>query len=288
MKHLLRSGLLALLPLLSFSSPSSALALRPQEKAQDKAQELPSAREIVDRYATVAGLKTGFDKTHSQHIKGTFSLAAMDVHGSMESWSAKPDKHISSIEMGGFGKIVTGFDGKVAWMVQPMVGPRILSGTELMTTKIEAVYDGALKASDLYESMKTVGKKTFEGKECYDVELVVKPLDGMDAAKTREVRTSHEYYEIASGFLIGSEGRQEGEMGGGPYVQVVSDYKDFGGMMVATKTRSRASGQEFVLTVDSVEFDTADANTFALPLEIQKLLEAQAAKPATPAAPKPQ
>src|SRR6185369_12258086 len=100
-----RSGLLALLPLLSFSSPSSALAPRPQEKAQDKAQELPSAREIVDRYATVAG-----------------------------------------------------YDGKVAWMVQPMVGPRILTGTELMTTRIEAVYDGALKTSDRYESMKTVGK----------------------------------------------------------------------------------------------------------------------------------
>lgn len=283
MKHSLHASLLTLASLLASAPLAAAAAPRP---LMLQGEALPAAREVIDRYVTATNLKTGIEKTSSLHIQGTFSMPAMGLTGATDIWSAKPNLRVASIEMGAFGKMLTGYDGKTAWMTHPMMGARILSDTEFLQAKLEAAYDSGLKAAENYESLKTVGRQTFEGKDCYKVEVVAKALAGMDAAKTLPARTSHEYYEVSSGLMLGSEGRTEGEMGGGPFTVLFSDYKDFGGQLLPTKTRHRQSGQEVMLEVGTVEFDTASEATFAPPLEIQKLVEAAAAKPK--AAPKPQ
>ncbi len=285
MKSLLRPRRLILACVLAFPPLAAAQA----QRTPAEGDPLPSAREIVDRFATATSLAKTVEKTNSTHVKGTFSLPAMNLNGPMETWKGKPNLQMATIGMGPVGTVTTGFDGKTAWMVQPMMGARLLSGTELMQAKLEADYDGGLKQGDTYESMRTVARKPFEGIDCYEVELIAKPLDGMDPASTLATRTSLEYYEVASGLLVGTSGRQEGEMGGGPVTSIVSDYKDFGGQLLATKTKVRASGQEFVILIESVEFDTATPTTFTPPVEIQRLIEA-AATPKAPAkeAPKAQ
>ncbi len=278
MKHLSPARLPALafaLAPLSFLAPATLPIAHAQEG-------LPSAREIVDRFAAVTHLGEFLDKTSSMHVKGSFAMEAMGLKGAAEIWSAKPDRRFVSMEMGPFGTVVTGYDGQTAWMTHPMIGARILAGTELLQAKLEAGYDERLKTGAGYESMTTLGREPFEGKECFKVEILARPLEGMEAESTRAVRTSLEYYELASGLLIGTSGRQEGELGSGPFTQVFSDYKDFGGCLMATRTLVRQAGQEIVLTLESVDFDTATAATFALPIEIQKLVEASAAKPADP------
>ena len=282
MKHLLRSRLPAFFATLSLLAPGAAAA-----PARQQAEALPSAREIVDRYAKVTNLAATLGRTSSMHVRGSFSLPAMGMNGAMEVWSAKPNKRWASMEMGAFGQVLTGYDGTTAWMTQPMMGARILSDAELMQAKLEAAYDSGLKPDSHYESMRTLASQSFEGKECHKVELVARALDGMDAEKTRAARTSVEYYEIATGLLVGSEAWQEGEMGAGPVTTIFSDYKELGGQLQPTKTRMKVSGQEFVLTVDSDEYDTATETTFAPPAEIQKMIEAAAAKPAA-GAPKAQ
>jgi len=254
-------------------------------RAQDG---LPSAREIVDRFAEVTHLCESLAKTSSLHAKGSFAMEAMGLEGAAEIWSAKPDRRFVSIEMGAFGAMVTGYDGRTAWVTHPMMGTRVLKGPELLQVKLEAAYDSALKPGHVYESLQTLGRETFEGKDCYKIEAVARPLEGMDAESTRAVRTTIEYYEVASGLLISSTGRQEGEMGGGPYTSLYSDYRDFGGQLMAAKTRVRQAGQEFTLTIESVEFDMASDARFALPVEVQKLVEAAGARPPAPPAPKPQ
>jgi hypothetical protein len=281
MNHLLRPSLLAVLAISSFSPAAAAHVHGVQSEA------LPSAREVIERHVTAAKLKPRVETTKSMHVVGTFSVPAAGINGTMDTWHAKPDLHYATVELGGFGKMVAGYDGKTGWMIQPMMGARILSGTELMQAKLEAEYDSALKPESRYESMRTVGRETFEGKDCYKVELIVKPQGDLDAEKTKAARTTKEYYEVATGLLLGSEGYQAGEMAEGPITSVFSDYKDFGGQLMAAKTVVRTGGQELVLTVDKVEFDTAGADTFAPPAEIRTLVEADAAKAASAGAPKP-
>jgi hypothetical protein len=268
--------LIRLLSLLLLAAPSAF--------AQDASAAMPSAREVIDRHAKACNLTEVLAQKHSMHVLGKFSMAAMGIEGTAEIWSAKPAMRKTSMVMGNFGQMVTGYDGKVAWMTHPMVGARIAKGTELLQSRLEADWNAALKTGGQYESLRTVGRESFEGKECWKVEVVAKPLEGMDPQATLEARTSFEYYEIEGGLLIGTKGKQESDLGSGPFTQIFSDYKDFGGMRMATKTTVRQSGQEIVLQLDSVEFDTLDEAFFKLPADVQTMLDAasKAPEPATP------
>jgi hypothetical protein len=254
------------------------------QEAAAATQTLPSAREIFDRFVEVTHAKDVLATKTSMHVVGRFEMPAMQMKGAMEAWSAKPNLRLTSIEFGTFGKAIQGYDGKVGWMTHPMVGARVLEGGDLLQFALEADFDAVLKNPERYESLKTLGTESFEGKNCYKVELVAKPLEGMDAAKTKQMRTSLEFYEVDSGLLAGTKGYQESDMGAGPTMSVASDYKDFGGQLMAAKTTMKTGGQEFLLLFDSVEYDTATDATFALPKEIQDVLASRAAK----SAPKPQ
>jgi len=240
----------------------------------------PSAREVIDRFVQVTHAAGILAQKRSMHVQGRLSMGATGISGTIESWRAKPDLFRDSMEMTGVGTLVTGYDGKNAWMVHTLLGGRILHGTELLQSKADAAWDAALKTDASYESMRNLGRRKFEGKDCWAVEVVLRPLPDMDPEKTRDVRTSIEYYELESGLLIGRTGRQESELGGGPYTTVLSDYRDFGGQLLAARTVLRQSSIEVELTFDKVEYDTASETEFDPPPEIRVLLQAEA-KPKT-------
>ncbi len=256
---------------------ASASAPRAQQGAARAPQTLPSAREIIDRFNEVTHTKAMIETTKSVHVRGRMSIPAFEIEGPLEIWSAKPNLQLMQVD---FGKQIglnrSGHDGSVAWSIHPMSGgPKLREGVDLLQAKLEAAYDSSLKSPDLYESIKTVGRGTFEGKDCYQVEVVLKPLAGMDPVKTRSVRTRVEHYEVESGLLRGASGVQATDQGSAPYTQTASDYKKFGVQLVPTKSRIKVNGQEFAITIESVEFDTVDRKVFALPPEIRKLTAAK-------------
>ena len=53
---------------------------------------------------------------------------AMGVSGPFEAWFVKGAGYTYSIELAGIGTILQGYDTKVAWSVDGMRGPRLLSG----------------------------------------------------------------------------------------------------------------------------------------------------------------
>jgi hypothetical protein len=244
-------------------------------------QPLPTAREVIDRHAAVCKLREALASTRSMHTRGKVTIAARGIEGTVETWSAKPALNRSSIELGAAGSVLGGYDGRVGWMLHSALGASVFQGTDLLQSELEADWDAALKEGDAYESLRTVGRESFEGRECWKIEVVARPLPGMDAEATREARTAHEYYEIETGFLAGTKSRLEGELGSVLTTTVVSDYREFGGRLLATRTRVRQAGQESVVTLESVEFDTVDPGLFRLPPEIQRLLAAKPA-PLTP------
>ena len=255
---------------------SSAPAQRAQEGT--RATALPSAREIVDRFVEVTNARKMVETTTSTHVKGNMSIRALGVVGTMEIWSAKPDRIVTQVDYGKrIGLDRSGYDGSVAWSIQPGSEPKLSEGVELLRAKLDAAYDSSLKSPALYESIRTVGRGTFAGTDCYQVEEVLKPLAGMDAAKTRSARTRVEYYEVESGLLRGASGVQTSDRGNAPFTQTVSSYRKFGVQLAPTEIRVAVNGQEIVIQIDSVEFDTVKPEVFALPPEIRKLAAARPA-----------
>ena len=104
----------------------------------------------------------------------------------------------------------------------------------------------------------------FEGAECYEVKLV--RTTGFEYT---------EFFNLKTGLLAGMKMNATSQMGTIPVVQVVSDYKNFGGVLTPTMTRQQMMGLESEMTIPSITFDPVDPKAFDLPPAIAALARQQ-------------
>ena len=191
------------------------------------------------------------------------TVAGSGITGALEIYSAKPDKSLVRINLGGIGEVVEGFDGVHAWSISPVTGPALTRGKELEEKKFDANFYSDLHEGR-YASMKTLEKTTFDGRPCYKVSLVMK--NGSEDI---------DFYDVQTGLKAGAIVTREAQMGMGPMAvtQVVLDYKKFGGLLVPTTLKQTAMGVEQELKLTAVEFDNVPASTFEPPAQIKALLK---------------
>lgn len=226
-------------------------------------QALPSAAEVLGKHTQAIGGAAAVRKHTARRITGRFELPAQGIGGPLEVLSAAPDRLLLRIQLAGLGEMVRGYDGKVGWSIDPAVGPRLLQGAELDELRYSADFYVDLYDPATYKSMTVVERGTFDGRDCYTVKLV-RP-SGFEA---------FEMFDASSGLRAGGRMSSTSAMGTVPSVTtVVADYKDFGGVLVATRLTQRAMGLESVLTIEKVDHAPLPADTFALPQAITALLE---------------
>jgi hypothetical protein len=63
-------------------------------------------------------------------------------------------------------------------------------------------------------------------------------------------------------------------MGDLPITVVMDEYKDFGDVKLATRSTTKVMGQVQVITIESVEWNTAKDDAFAMPAEIKAMQDA--------------
>lgn len=245
------------------------------------AEELPSARSVVDRFLEKTKVRSVLEKHESAHVSAKFTLLGMEIEGELDAYSKKPDLLYTELSLGPIGEVRQGCSSGVSWRIHPMLGTSLLDGMEEFQFQQQADWDNLLKDAKDFESMKTVAREEFEGEACNVLEFVAKAPEGSDdkqAKKTAKLRTHREFYAVESGLLIGIEGVAASPMGETKTVTHLSDYKDFGGALSAARTTVKAGGQSFEIRVSSVEYDEVEDEVFALPAAIHKLAEARAAK----------
>jgi hypothetical protein len=250
----LRAAVCGLVCLVSLSAGRSAAAQTPSR--------LPAGREVIDRYVKAIGGAEAVRKFKSTHAVGTFEVPAQGLSGTLEVFTAAPDRLLLRVTLPGIGEILNGFDGTVGWMQDPMMGPMLLEGEALAELKFDADYYEPLHDPARFKSIETVEETEFEGTRAYKVRLV-------DVAG-REIL---EFYAVDSGLFVGSQASRTLPMGTFPVTTVLSDYKEFKGLRIATRSAQRVLGVEQVMTIASIEFDTVDESTFALPPQIKTLLK---------------
>jgi len=273
----------ALLGLTALTPAAIGAALPQEDSSQAKpAAELPTAREIVDRYLKVTGIAAFAPKYKSQKMIGTIELVGMGVKGTTETITMKPSYTLSIVKMDMVGEIKSGDDGEIAWRIHPMMGETILEGIELeqMRSRSDA-FESAFKRKERYETMETVGKETFDGKECYKVRFVEKPYESVDLPpeKTAKARESFEYYEVETGLQVGITMVSASPQGEMPTTATMSDYKQFGEVKQPAKSVISVQGMKILAVTESIVFnEIEDASIFDPPASIKKLAEKKKAK----------
>jgi len=239
---------------------AQAPAASPPPAAQN-AVRLPAAGDVFARYRLAIGGEAAIRKYTSRRTTGRFELPAQGIGGVYELLAAAPDRMRIRIDLGGLGSMQRGYDGTTGWALDPAVGPRIVTGSELDEMRHSADFYYDLHDPASFTSATVVERAPFEGRDCYTVKLV-RP-SGFEVL---------EYYDAVSGLLSGFRMNSSSSMGTVPsVVTVLEEYKPFGGVQTATRARQRAMGIESVMTVTAVDYAPIEASAFAPPAEIEAL-----------------
>lgn len=223
---------------------------------------LPSARSILDKHVKAIGGREAVLSHSSTMAKGTLSIPAAGITGSLEVYGAKPNRTLVKSTIPGVGQIVEGFDGTHAWTISPMTGPMLLEGKSLDDKRLDAEFYGELRGDERYVSITTLEMMDFEGRPCYKVRLVRKTG-----------REDVEFYDVGTGLKAGSVTSRETPMGVMTVTTVESDYRRFGNLLQPTLLSAQTAGAKQVITITSIEYDTVPPSVFEPPAEIKALLK---------------
>ena len=221
---------------------------------------LPTASDIFTKSIEAIGGEAAIRKHTSMVTKGTLSMPAAGMSGKLEIITLAPNKILTLMEFPGVGKITQGFDGTVGWSVNPMQGPSLIEGSMLEELKKSSDMYKDLDPSKIWTKAETKGAVNFGGIPCYEIAVTGGPGDGAL------------YYEIQTGLTRGMMLTVETPMGKMPSTTMMSDYKEFDGVKIATRTDVEAMNMKQVLVVDSVDYKSIDPAIFNLPPEIKALV----------------
>jgi len=226
-----------------------------------QATTLPAATSLVAKYAAAVGAPA-FVGAKAIITKGGMSMPAAGMNATFQMTHLSPNMMSMVTTIPGMGDVTVGYDGTTAWAVDPMQGPRILSGKELDQAKDDADRRTMVRQPDMFTSMETIKDTTMNAERCYLVKLV-----------SKTGRESHDCFSATSGLIVASKSTQKTAMGDIPVVSLLSDYKKFGDITVATKTVMELMGQQQILTISSVEISNAAGITITPPPAVQALVK---------------
>lgn len=258
------------------TAPSLKLpaAPAPSKGTLDTSGTMPSAEEIFSKAVAASG---GADLIRMQTARtqtGTIEMPAQSLKGTIVTKSVDPSMLLIETEIPGFGKIRQGANGTTGWSIDPMRGASIMSPEELKRVLRDSSIAAELNPAMGCDTPIVEGKITFAGTPCYQVKLKC----GSDE--------STRFYSIESGHLVGSSAKVNSQMG---EIEVTTSYKNFeafSGRTLAKVQDNSMMGQTQILNINAVDFSPIDPAVFALPPEIQALVNAaKNPAPATPTAP---
>ncbi len=226
-------------------------------------EPLPKAETILDRFIEVTGGKAAYEKRKSEITTGTVDIAAANLKGTMTRYSAEPDKSYVSMELDGVGKIEQGTTGTVAWEKNVMTGARVKTGEEKAQSVREAMFNAPLYWKKMYTKAETTGIEKIEGEDCYKVVMT-----------TAEGKPETMYYQKKSGLMVKTVLTAATQMGDIPVEGIVSEYKNFDGVLMPTHMVQKFGGQEIALTIETVKTNPEiPADRFDPPADIKTILD---------------
>ena len=225
---------------------------------------LPSPAALFEKHIQAVGGKKTIQSNNSKTFKGTMNIAAMGVSGELHVVASAPNRIVTNVRIAQLNMVTSeGFNGTLAWKIDPMAGNKILEGGALAAVKDK---------SDFYADNLNLGKNTAKQET---IDLV--EVDGEKQYKVLLVNKngseSFLYFSKETGLLKGTESMESTAYGILPTVLRIKSYAEVEGMKVANHLVVTQGGVETVIKFESVSFAPVAENAFDLPKEIQSLVK---------------
>jgi hypothetical protein len=239
----------------------ACLTLPSSSRGEDPAV-LPTTARVLDRYVEVTGGREALLRHKSMTIHGRDEVPARKVETESVSYM-KDGKALQKTTVRGGKVYVGGYDGKVAWEVDPTGKVTLHHGDEIKSVARDADMYYHLHVMDYFDSLDVKDVKDFNGRPCYH-------LKGIN----KWGKLNEQFYDKENGLLLGYAFNTAWRGGKGDATATFEDYRDFGGVTMAAKTTSRDGDDLAISFITSVTWDDVDDAVFALPEAVKKAAEA--------------
>lgn len=223
------------------------------------------AKAVLDRYIEVTGGRAAYEKLKTREVKASIEIVGQGVNGTLHSRQSSSGKVNMVIELTGFGQIVRGFDGTVGWTKSAMEGTRLVEGKELEQMKDEATGERAvLEPEKYYSKIEYGGEEQVNGKAAEKINF-----EGKSGK-------SSQYYDKESGLLVQVSMVAVSPQGEVPVVTSMEDYREVGGLKFSHLSIVKTGPATIKTTITELKVNPEfPADAFALPEDVQKLVEAK-------------
>lgn len=219
-------------------------ARKPDPKKPRHEDDPPAAETILDAYIEATGGKKAYAKLRTRISRGTIQTEGLGLKQTIETWAAAPDLLYSAVDMGEQGKIERGHDGRLAWELNPLTGPRRLEGAERAFLVREATFNADLNWRKVCKSVETIGSDFVDGSPVWKVRALTR--DGVEMTL---------YYDKYSKLLVRLDTTVKMELGQVPVEVYPANYKKANGVLVPFKSTQKMLGLTQTATFDSIQFN---------------------------------
>ncbi|MCX6366008.1 MAG: hypothetical protein NTX57_04795 [Armatimonadetes bacterium] len=217
----------------------------------------PTGAALMDKAVTVIG-GAAWLKVQSFTSKGTVSVPAQGISGTMEIQAQAPNKFVMKQSLKGMGDSSSAFDGTVGWSKDPFTGLRTLAGAELASLKAQSAL--SIRPADwksVYSKAEVLGTVKVAGAPAYRVRLTPKVGN-----------PETQYFDVKTGLQVRSDQTLETPNGKIAVESYFSDYRTVSGIKMAHKIRQLAGPTEVVILLSDVKINApVEASAFAKPKE---------------------
>jgi zinc protease len=213
-----------------------------------------SAEDLIQEYIKAIGGVEAHKKIKTRVLKGKLDIPAQNVSAPMTIQTKAPDRMRTELEFPGLGKIVEGFDGKVAWSHNPFTGLTRKPADEVAQAKRQADFYRDVELLDRYESWTLKAKQTVNGKSTHVIE-----------GKSKEGTTDTFYLDEKTHLIVQMKTRESG----GETIIQFSDYRSVDGLTIPFSVQVDAGPVgSLSFRVDQVQHDVSlNDSLFAFPSE---------------------
>ncbi len=214
-----------------------------------------SAEQIMDKAVEATGGRDAYGRLQTTLARGTVEFQGQHLHGKVEFYAKAPNKRLLVFDLEHLGTTRQGFDGKVAWIEDPINGLRKLSGADLRRVRLEAALHRPLKWRELYAKAELMGVEQVAGRPAYVLRLT--PKRGKPALH---------YYDTESFLLVRQDLVQETAQGTVEVRAWLSDYRDAGGVKAPFRIEQESPGARVVIQFSEIRNNVPlDDALFAMP-----------------------
>ena len=248
--------------------PGFALAKKkknaPASSESPAAAPLPLAADLFAANVVAMGGEAAIRAHRNQRGSGTAVIPMQGIEASVEVHAEAPDHMAMVMNLPGIGAMESGYDGTIGWSNDPMSGPSLMEGAQLVDTRRDADFYADLTYPERYDQMKTEGRVQWGPYRAYKVRGV-----------TPEGKEEIVYFDQDTGLRVGSETMTETDMGPMPIRITCDGFQDFSGVRLATRCIEASGPIEVIVTFTSMEDDAHDFALPPLPEAVQALVADQ-------------